>query len=77
MTAPRNSMQITPEPIPFTPEGPQPLVREVAPGAAFPVQHLGPLRGRCRGRSRHGTGPNGNSGCISIGRGLACRARVC
>lgn len=33
-----------PEPIPFTPEGPQPLVREIAPGAAYPVQHLGPLR---------------------------------
>ncbi|MFD0978209.1 YfjI family protein [Tropicimonas aquimaris] len=33
-----------PEPIPFTPEGPQPLVREVAPGAAYPVAHLGPLR---------------------------------
>jgi len=33
-----------PEPIPFTPEGPQPLVREIAPGAAYPVAHLGPLR---------------------------------
>ena len=33
-----------PEPIPFAPEGPQPLVREVAPGAAYPAQHLGPLR---------------------------------
>lgn len=40
MTAPH----ITPEPIPFAPEGPQPLVREVAPGDAYPVQHLGPLR---------------------------------
>ena len=28
----------------FTPEGPQPLVREIAPGAAYPVQALGPLR---------------------------------
>ncbi|WP_121631163.1 YfjI family protein [Tropicibacter alexandrii] len=33
-----------PEPIPFAPEGPQPLVREIAPGAAYPVQNLGPLR---------------------------------
>lgn len=33
-----------PEPIRFTPEGPQPLVREIAPGAAYPVAHLGPLR---------------------------------
>lgn len=33
-----------PEPIPFTPEGPQPLVREIAPGAAYPVPNLGPLR---------------------------------
>ena len=33
-----------PQPIPFTPEGPQPLVREIAPGAAYPVAHLGPLR---------------------------------
>ena len=29
----------------FTPEGPQPLVREIAPGAAYPVASLGPLRG--------------------------------
>ena len=28
----------------FTPEGPQPLVREIANGAAYPVQALGPLR---------------------------------
>lgn len=30
--------------IPFTPEAPQPLVREIPAGAPFPVQHLGPLR---------------------------------
>ncbi|GAA4223494.1 hypothetical protein GGQ68_000731 [Sagittula marina] len=34
----------TPQPIPFAPEGPQPLVREIASGAAYPVDHLGPLR---------------------------------
>lgn len=28
----------------FTPEGPQPLVREIAAGKAYPVQALGPLR---------------------------------
>lgn len=28
----------------LTPEGPQPLVREIAPGAAYPVHALGPLR---------------------------------
>ena len=33
-----------PNPVPITPEGPQPLVREIAPGAAYPVQSLGPLR---------------------------------
>lgn len=33
-----------PEPIPFKPEGPQPLVREIARGAAYPYQSLGPLR---------------------------------
>ncbi|MDQ2092744.1 YfjI family protein [Rhodalgimonas zhirmunskyi] len=33
-----------PEPIPFAPEGPQPLVREIAPGEAYPVANLGPLR---------------------------------
>ncbi|MGJ8623988.1 MAG: YfjI family protein [Yoonia sp.] len=33
-----------PQPIPYTPEGPQPLVRESAPGAAYPVASLGPLR---------------------------------
>ena len=30
--------------IAFTSEGPQPLVREIAPGAAYPVEALGPLR---------------------------------
>jgi hypothetical protein len=34
-----------PHPIQYTPEGPQPLVREIAPGAAYPVHALGPLRG--------------------------------
>lgn len=29
---------------PYLPEGPQPLVREIAPGAPFPVDALGPLR---------------------------------
>lgn len=33
-----------PQPIPYAPEGPQPLVREIAPGAAYPVHALGPLR---------------------------------
>ena len=33
-----------PQPIPYTPEEPQPLVREIAPGAAYPVASLGPLR---------------------------------
>jgi hypothetical protein len=28
----------------FAPEGPQPLVREIPPGAPYPVQALGPLR---------------------------------
>ena len=28
----------------FTPEGPQPLLREIAPGAPYPVEALGPLR---------------------------------
>ena len=28
----------------FQPEGPQPLLREIAPGAAYPVEALGPLR---------------------------------
>jgi hypothetical protein len=33
-----------PEPIPFKAEGPQPLVREIAPGHPYPVEALGPLR---------------------------------
>ena len=33
-----------PQPILYSPEGPQPLVREIAPGAAYPVAALGPLR---------------------------------
>ena len=28
---------------PFTPEGPQPLLREIAPGADYPAHALGPL----------------------------------
>jgi hypothetical protein len=32
-----------PQPIPFKAEGPQPLLREIAPGAAYPVDALGPL----------------------------------
>ncbi|QFT60464.1 hypothetical protein FIU94_16665 [Sulfitobacter sp. THAF37] len=34
-----------PQPIQYLPEGPQPLVRDIAPGAAYPVHALGPLRG--------------------------------
>ncbi len=37
-------MNVQPQAIPFAPEGPQPLLREIAPGAAYPVQALGPLR---------------------------------
>ena len=33
-----------PRPISYTPEGPQPLVRSIAPGDAYPVHALGPLR---------------------------------
>lgn len=33
-----------PQPIQYKPEGPQPLVRETVPGAAYPVHALGPLR---------------------------------
>lgn len=33
-----------PQPIQYTSEGPQPLVREIAPGLAYPVHALGPLR---------------------------------
>ncbi len=33
-----------PEPAPFKTEGPQPLVREIAHGEAYPVDALGPLR---------------------------------
>lgn len=32
------------EPIPFVSEGPQPLLREIPPGEAYPVQALGPLQ---------------------------------
>lgn len=33
-----------PQPIQYMPEAPQPLVREIAPGAAYPAHALGPLR---------------------------------
>lgn len=33
-----------PQPIPFAPDGPQPLLREIATGEPYPVAHLGPLR---------------------------------
>lgn len=35
---------MTAQEIQFVPEGPQPLLREIAPGAAYPVAALGPLR---------------------------------
>src|SRR6056297_3284985 len=41
----RGSRMNAPEPIPFKTEGPQPLVREIAPGNAYPMEALGPLRG--------------------------------
>jgi len=37
-------MNAMPEPIPFTSEGPQPLLREIPPGQPYPVEALGPLR---------------------------------
>src|SRR6056297_817152 len=40
----RGSRMNAPDPIPFKTEGPQPLVREIAPGNPYPVEALGPLR---------------------------------
>lgn len=37
-------MNAMPEPVPFTSEGPQPLLREIPPGQPYPVQALGPLQ---------------------------------
>ena len=37
-------MNAQPQETQFLPEGPQPLLREIAPGMAYPVQCLGPLR---------------------------------
>ena len=37
-------MNAQPQETQFLPEGPQPLLRETAPGMAYPVQCLGPLR---------------------------------
>jgi Protein of unknown function (DUF3987) len=37
-------MNAEPKPIPFKAEGPQPLMREIPPGDAYPVDALGPLR---------------------------------
>ena len=37
-------MEADVRPKPFTTEGPQPLLREIPPGAAFPMDALGPLR---------------------------------
>lgn len=37
-------MNAMPEPIPFKPEGPQPLLRRIPSGADYPAQALGPLR---------------------------------
>lgn len=37
-------MTAMPEPIPFKAEGPQPLLREIPPGEAYPVHALGPLQ---------------------------------
>lgn len=37
-------MNAMPEPIPFKAEGPQPLLRDIPPGADYPAHALGPLR---------------------------------
>ena len=37
-------MNAMPDPIPFKAEGPQPLLREIPPGAPYPAHALGPLR---------------------------------
>ena len=37
-------MNAHPDETNFQPEGPQPLLREIAPGAPYPVAALGPLR---------------------------------
>ena len=37
-------MNAMPEPIPFIAEGPQPLLRDIPPGEAYPVHALGPLQ---------------------------------
>lgn len=41
MTA--HQLNIEDQAVPFTPEGPQPLLREIPAGAAYPVHALGPL----------------------------------
>lgn len=43
MTAPMPNIDV-PQEIAFAPEGPQPLLREIPPGEAYPVAALGPLR---------------------------------
>lgn len=43
MNAPLNT-HATVQPISFKAEGPQPLLREIPPGEAYPVEALGPLR---------------------------------
>lgn len=40
----RGTRMTAPQPIQYTPEGPQPLVRETPTGAEHPVHTLGPLR---------------------------------
>lgn len=47
MNAPANAKAVTPfeaQEIPFRPEGPQPLLREIPSGEAYPMEALGPLR---------------------------------
>ncbi len=39
-----SSMALTPPAAPLVPEEPQPLLREIPPGAPYPVEALGPLR---------------------------------
>lgn len=44
MNAPGFNAALAVDPVPFKAEGPQPLLREIPPGEAFPVAALGPLR---------------------------------
>ena len=62
---------------PFAPEAPQPLLCEIAPGAAYPVESLGPLADVVEGGAGHDSSSGGNITVESVAKSRGLRSNPC